>query len=92
MTMRRDNQVKMWAKGEAQSRGVQLNAADCVAQRFLSDLHAKPYPGRARQIFNGAVTACKNSCISRVALNLLPAKDPVGTFVYFVFDIADYFI
>ena len=53
-----DNQVKMWAKSQAQSRGLQPNAADCVAQRFLTNLHAKPYPARARQIFNGAVTAC----------------------------------
>ena len=54
-----DFRVKGWAQSAAQSRGLQPNAADCVAQRFLTDLHAKPYPARATQIFNGAVTACK---------------------------------
>jgi hypothetical protein len=48
----------MWAKSAAQSRGLQPNAAVCVAERFLTNLHAKPYPGRAKEIFNGAVTAC----------------------------------
>jgi hypothetical protein len=48
----------MWAKSAVQSRGLQPNAAVCVAERFLTNLHAKPYPGRAKEIFNGAVTAC----------------------------------
>jgi hypothetical protein len=54
-----DFRVKGWAQSAAQSRGLQPKAADCVAQRFLTDLHAKPYPARATQIFNGAITACK---------------------------------
>jgi hypothetical protein len=54
-----DFRVKGWAQSAAQSRGLQPNAADCVVQRFLTDLHAKPYPARATQIFNGAITACK---------------------------------
>src|SRR5882672_8271337 len=54
-----DNQVKKWAKGEAESRGLQPTQADCVADRFLTNLHAKPHPGRARQIFNNVVIVCK---------------------------------
>ena len=55
-----DYRVKMWAKSEAQSRArLKPDQADCVAQRFLSSLHAKPYPGRADSIFNGAVAACR---------------------------------
>jgi hypothetical protein len=53
-----DYLVKMWAKSAAQSRGLQANAADCVAQHFVTNLQAEPYPGHATKIFNGAVKAC----------------------------------
>jgi hypothetical protein len=51
--------VKMWAKSAAQSRGLQLNAADCVAQRFVINLQSEPYPGHAKKLFDAAFAACK---------------------------------
>jgi len=54
-----DFRVKGWAQSAAQSRGLQLNAANCVADRFLTNLKAEPYPSHATKIFNGAVAECK---------------------------------
>ncbi len=51
--------VKGWAQSAAQSRGLQLNAANCVAERFLINIKAEPYPSHATQIFERAITACK---------------------------------
>ena len=54
-----DYQVKMWAKSAAQSRGLQLNAAECVAERFVTNVKAEPYPGHAKKLFDAALAACK---------------------------------
>jgi hypothetical protein len=54
-----DYQVKMWARSAAQSRGLQPNGADCVAQRFLTNVQAKPNPGHAKELFEAAIAACK---------------------------------
>ena len=54
-----DFRVKGWAQSAAQSRGLQAGAAECVAQRFVTNLQAEPYPGHATQIFERAITACK---------------------------------
>lgn len=51
--------VQMWAKSAAQSRGLVPNAADCAAQRFVTSLHAKPYLSHVKEIFDGAIAACK---------------------------------
>jgi hypothetical protein len=56
----RDYRVKMWAKSEAQSRAhLKPDQADCVAERFVTSVHAQPYPGRADAIFNETVKACR---------------------------------
>jgi hypothetical protein len=54
-----DFRVKGWATSAAQSRGQQLNAANCVAERFLTNVKAKPYPGHAKELFDAALAACK---------------------------------
>ena len=51
--------VQMWARSAAQSRGLVPNAADCAAQRFETSLRAKPYLSRAKELFDGAIAACK---------------------------------
>ena len=51
--------VKTWARSAAQSRGLQPAAADCVSERFVSALHAKPYPNHITELFNGSIAACK---------------------------------
>src|SRR6266404_7229544 len=37
-----DFRVKGWAQSAAQSRGLPAKAADCVAEHFLTHLHAEP--------------------------------------------------
>jgi len=54
-----DFRVKGWAQSAAQSRGLQLNAANCVAERFLTNVKAEPYPGHAKKLFDAAIAACK---------------------------------
>ncbi len=54
-----DFRVKGWAQSAAQSRGLPAKAADCVAQRFVTNLHAEPYPSHATKIFNAAFAGCK---------------------------------
>ena len=54
-----DYLVKMWANSAAQSRGLQASAAECVAQRFVTNLQAEPYPGHAKKLFDTAFAACK---------------------------------
>jgi hypothetical protein len=53
-----DYLVKMWAKSAAQSRGLQASPAECVAQRFVTNVQAEPYPGHAKKLFEAAITAC----------------------------------
>ena len=53
-----DYMVKMWAKSAAQSRGLQLNAADCAAERFLTNVKAEPYPSHAKKLFETTIAAC----------------------------------
>ena len=54
-----DFKVKMWATSYAQSQRLQPKAAECVAQSFVTKLHAKPFPAHTKEIFNAAVAACK---------------------------------
>ena len=54
-----DFRVKGWAQSAAQSRGLQLNAANCAAERFLTNLKAEPYPGHAKKLFDAALAACR---------------------------------
>lgn len=51
--------VKAWARSTAMSRGLKPEAADCVAERFPTALHAKPNPNSAAQMFDDAITACR---------------------------------
>lgn len=54
-----DFRVKGWAQSAAQSRRLQPKAADCVAERFLINVRAKPNPGHATELFEAAIAACK---------------------------------
>jgi hypothetical protein len=54
-----DYRVKMWATSAAQSRRLQPKAADCVAERFLTNVRGKPNPGHANELFEAAIAACK---------------------------------
>lgn len=54
-----DFRVKGWAQSAAQSRRLQPKAADCVAQRFLINVRARPNPGHATELFEAAIAACK---------------------------------
>jgi hypothetical protein len=55
----RDDLVRMWATGAAQSRGLVQSQAECAGRRFLTSLHAQPYLSHAKDLFNAAVAACK---------------------------------
>jgi hypothetical protein len=61
-----DYQVKMWARSAAQSRGLQPHAADCVADRFLTNVKAEPYPAHAKKLFEAAIAGCGKHEQSRV--------------------------
>jgi len=51
--------VVMWATSRAQSASLPLPTAQCVAKRFDTTLHAKPYPSHVKELFNAAIAACK---------------------------------
>ena len=51
--------VVMWATSHAQSASLPLPTAQCVAKRFDTTLHAKPYPSHVKELFNAAIAACK---------------------------------
>jgi hypothetical protein len=51
--------VKMWAQSQAQSQGRVGAAADCVAQKFVTLIHATPQPSEVQRIFGEAMQACK---------------------------------
>jgi hypothetical protein len=53
-----DYLVKMWARSQAQSRGLKLNVAECAGPRFVTNLDAKPYPSHVKELYNGAIAAC----------------------------------
>jgi hypothetical protein len=48
----------MWARSQAQSRGLKLNVAECAGPRFVTNLDAKPYPSHVKELYNGAIAAC----------------------------------
>lgn len=51
--------VTMWATSRAQSQSLTRPVAECVAKRFETALRAKPYPRHVKELFNGAIAACK---------------------------------
>lgn len=51
--------VTMWATSHAQSQSLTLPVAQCVSKRYVESLRAKPYPRYVKQLFAGAIAACK---------------------------------
>ena len=54
-----DNQVKMWARSAAQSRGLVPTQADCASERFVASIQSRPYPNHVKERFDAAIAACK---------------------------------
>jgi hypothetical protein len=51
--------VTAWATSHAQSQSLTRPVAECVANRYVTNLRAKPYPSHVKQLFAGALAACK---------------------------------
>jgi len=55
-----DSMAKMRARDEARSAGLrQPAAAECVAEKFVTLLHAKPIPSQAQSELDAAIKACR---------------------------------
>ena len=56
----RDSYAKMEARTQARSAGLKLPAAqECVSEKFVTLLHAKPSPSHAKDALDAAIKACR---------------------------------
>jgi len=54
------NKAKYFARDQAKIAGLRTPAAqDCVAEKFVSLLHASPIPSRAKEAVDSAIRACR---------------------------------
>lgn len=54
------NKAKYFARDQAKIAGLRTPAAeDCVAEKFVSLLHANPLPLRAKEEVDSAIRACR---------------------------------
>ena len=54
------NKAKYFARDQAKIAGLRTPAAqDCAAEKFVSLLHASPFPSRAKEAVDSAIRACR---------------------------------